>query len=80
MECRPHRLPSRGVGSRRRVQRARWGVAPDGGVHGGARGGEGMAAGLAGDSAVRRICSGEGTNRGVEAESSDAAVWHRCLR
>ena len=37
---RPRCLPPRGVGSHRRVQRARRGVAAVGGVQGGERGGE----------------------------------------
>ena len=79
MKRRPRRLPPRGVGPRRCVQRARRGVAPDGGMQGGARGVEGVAGDPAGDGAVRRICTGGERQRGVETESGDTTVGaHAC--
>jgi hypothetical protein len=51
--------PPRAVGPYRRAQRARGGVAADGGVQGGARGGEVLAANPAGAGGVRRVCYGE---------------------
>jgi hypothetical protein len=73
----PRHRPARVLGPCRRAQRARGGVAADGGVQGVASRGEGLAANPAAAGGVQRVCQGfEGglLEGGVEAGSGGASV------
>jgi hypothetical protein len=73
---RPRCLPPRGVGSHRRVQWARRGLAAVGGVQGGERGGEGVPGDPAAAGAVRgtNITQLDSDEVDVGARSGDAAM------